>query len=80
MVGLRVVLDWHASVVMASTSVGDGLRGVGSVRFGTRIRTSAMASMASICGGHWCGKSTGGGGIAGRLDIRGRLVTCQDEL
>lgn len=80
MVGLGVVLDRHASVIVTSTSVGDGLRGVGSVRFGTRIRTGAMASMASVGGGHRCGESTGGGGIAGRLDRRERLVTCQDEL
>lgn len=79
MVGLGVVLDWHASIVVASTRVRDRLRGVGSVSLGTRIRTSAMASMASVCGGHWCGESTSGGGIAGRLD-RGRLVTCPDEM
>jgi hypothetical protein len=60
---LRVGLDGHTSVGVASTSVGDGLGGVGSVRLGTGIRTSAkagMAGMAGVGGGHWCGESTGG--------------------
>lgn len=63
MICLRVGLDGHSSVGVASTSVGDGLGGVGSVRLSTGIRTSAkagMAGMAGVGGGHWCGESTGG--------------------
>ena len=57
---LRVGLHGHTMVGVASTTVGDGLRGVRSVRLGARIRTSAMTGMASIGSGHWCGDGTCG--------------------